>query len=114
MFVLVLLEEPYLIRRALVGRRGAQQYTVSNKFINFFYKLWTIFKLDTLIKVNLHTMMQLPQFAEAKTLQETAALLEMRMDEMKLLGKGNCLANCLFSREGNCLANSGKFLRTIV
>jgi hypothetical protein len=91
-----LLMHNVLLRRALVGRRGAQQYTVSNKFINFFYKLWTIFKLDTLIKVNLHTMMQLPQFAEAKTLQETAALLEMRMDEMKLLGKGKSYSHCPF------------------
>ena len=67
--------------------RGAQQFTVCNRFVPFFSKLWTINKMDVLLKV--YTRMCVEQFdPEGKrALAETVAYLESKTHETQALAR---------------------------
>ena len=67
--------------------RGAQQFTVSNRFIPFFTRLWTVNKMDVLLKV--YTRMRVEQFDPLGTrpLAETVALLEGKSHETEALAR---------------------------
>ena len=68
--------------------RGAQQYTISKKFTNFFYKLWIVFKMDTLIKIHMHMLMQDSKASELESLQDTAVYLDTKAEEIQCLARG--------------------------
>lgn len=68
--------------------RGAQQYTISKKFTCFFYKLWVVCKMDTLIKIHMHMLMQDSQLSESESLQQTAIYLDTKSEDMRCLARG--------------------------
>ena len=67
--------------------RGAQQFTVSNRFMPFFTRLWTVNKMDVLLKVYTRSCVEQFDPQGTRPLAETVAQLEAKTHETEALAR---------------------------